>query len=116
MVRKSGHRFSDKTMRKRKMRGVRTTKLDRTLRGAPEHVAEVVVDRVQMLRGLVDGPHLDHEAVADEAITERLLDRVRAVPGEVNRIGIAAAPPRLLRGGKVRSEERRVGKECRSRW
>ncbi len=33
------------------------------------------------------------------------------VPGEVQEAAIAA-----IRSGKNRSEERRVGKECRSRW
>src|SRR5262245_4756496 len=63
-------------------------------RRAPEHVGEVVVDRVQMLRGGVDGTHLDHEAVADHAITERLFRRIRAVPGKVH--GLAVARPDAL--------------------
>src|SRR6266487_5437826 len=42
--------------------------------------------------------------------------RTAIVIGERRRQQRRAQPPIHGRGGRVRSEERRVGKECRSRW
>ena len=67
---------------------------------APEQVAEVVIDGVQVLRGAVHRAHLDHEHVADHAIAERPLRRVGAVPGEVRGIAVAGRDARTLGGGK----------------
>src|SRR6185436_11540089 len=54
------------------------------LRRPPQHVAEVVVDGVQVLRGGVDRAEFYHEAIADDAVAERLLGLIRSVPGEVH--------------------------------
>ena len=43
---------------------------------------------------------------------ETIADR----PGVIDVIHQDTADPAVLQIGKVRSEERRVGKECRSRW
>ena len=67
---------------------------------SPQHVAKVVVDRVQVLRLGVDRRHLDDEAVADHAIAERRLRRVAGVPGEVHGLPVARLHPRALRLGQ----------------
>ena len=41
-------------------------------RSTSEYVGEIVVDRMQVLRGGVDRSHLDHESVANDSIAERL--------------------------------------------
>ena len=71
---------------------------------ASQHVAEVVVDRVQVQRLGVDGAHLDDEAVGDQAVAERLLGRVRAVPGEMHGLAVALAHARPLGGGERRRQ------------
>ena len=43
---------------------------------ASEHVAEVVVDRVQVLRSRIHGTHLDDESGRDDAVAERPFRRV----------------------------------------
>src|SRR5579885_3876608 len=48
----------------------------------------------------------------DEDVSEHLEDTVNAGDGLVNR----EAAKVLVEEGPLRSEERRVGKECRSRW
>src|SRR6185503_11996741 len=78
--------------------------------GAAEHVSKVVVDRVQVLRLGIDRGHLDDEAVADDAIAERLLHRVRAVPGEMHRLAVARTHPRALHlVGRSREMLDRIG-------
>src|SRR5262245_43912944 len=67
-----------------------------------EHVAEVVVDRVQVLGLGIDRAHLDDEAIGDHAIAERLFGGVGAVPGEMHGLAVAAAHARPLRGGEGR--------------
>src|SRR5215218_5879032 len=59
--------------------------------GPPEHVSEVVIDRVQVLRGGVDRSHLDPETIADHAVAERLLGHIRSIPREMHRRGIGCA-------------------------
>src|SRR4030088_2164196 len=48
---------------------------------ASEHVAEVVVDRVQVLRRRIHGTHLDDESGPDDVVAERPFRRVGPVPG-----------------------------------
>ena len=38
------------------------------------------------------------------------------ITGAGQRLGLACAKALIAQGNEVRSEERRVGKECRSRW
>src|SRR5688500_1574044 len=40
---------------------------------AAEHVPQVVIDRMEVLRGRIHRTHFDHEAVRDDPIAERLL-------------------------------------------
>src|SRR5690554_585936 len=47
------------------------------------------------------------------ALADRVREHVEALDGVVHSIGFA---PQSVMGGNFRSEERRVGKECRSRW
>src|SRR5919197_2638226 len=63
---------------------------------APEHIAKIVIDRVQALRRWIDRSELDDEALANHPIAERPFGRVGAVPREMNRLAVALAHARLL--------------------
>src|SRR5260221_14760098 len=67
---------------------------------APEDVAEVVVDRVQVLRSRIHGTHLDDESGPDDAVAERPFRRVRPVPGKAYGLAIAGPDARALGGGQ----------------
>src|SRR3977135_1657843 len=67
---------------------------------APEHVGEVVVDRVQVLRSRIHGTHLDDEPGPDDAVAERLFRRVRPVPGKAYGLPIAGPDACALGGGQ----------------
>ena len=58
------------------------------------------------------GQELYIEKLNVEADDKVVFDKVLAVGGDD---GIKVGSP-YVKGAKVRSEERRVGKECRSRW
>src|SRR5262245_2150812 len=62
----------------------------------PEHIAEIVIDRVQELRRRIHRSELDDKAVADHPVAERPFRRVRAIPREVDRLAVALAYARLL--------------------
>ena len=47
---------------------------------------------------------------------KRFENKVVVITGAAGGIGEATTRRIVSEGGKVRSEERRVGKECRSRW
>src|SRR5256884_1241523 len=50
------------------------------------------------------------------SVTRQLLDRMKGVPGVLSAAECEEEPPLKSDLTDVRSEERRVGKECRSRW
>ena len=55
---------------------------------------------------------------AKQAVTE-LLDAAKLKPGKIFVVGCSSSEmvgARIGKGSSLRSEERRVGKECRSRW
>src|SRR5215510_16183882 len=62
----------------------------------PEHIAEIVIDRVQVLRRRIDRSELDDEAIADHPVAERPFRRVGAIPREMDRLAVALAYARLL--------------------
>src|SRR3712207_9180589 len=61
-------------------------------------------------RDLVDAPEQLHPAL------DRVLDRVAVVPSLDAAVALVTRHPRVRAVTVDRSEERRVGKECRSRW
>src|SRR5436309_10131467 len=71
---------------------------------APEHIAEVVIDRMQVLRRRIDRSELDHEAISNHPVAERPFGRVGAIPREMNRLAVAQPHPRLLRGRERRRQ------------
>src|ERR1035437_11137040 len=96
--------------------------VDEAGRGAlfgPVFAAAVVLDPSRQIRGLDDSKQLD--ADRREVLAQRIQERAAAwaVAGadafEIDRVNILQAS-RLAMKRAVRSEERRVGKECRSRW
>src|SRR5687768_18525821 len=54
-----------------------------------------------------------HEILATISGKMRM-NYIRILPGD--KVGVEMSPYDLTRGRIIRSEERRVGKECRSRW
>src|SRR2546427_245521 len=65
--------------------------------------------------GLVEDLDADGIAMVDE---RREADQRLPAPADLHQLGQLAKAPFLVAavGGLARSEERRVGKECRSRW
>ena len=60
--------------------------------------------------GCFDGIHLGHQAVIGCAVADKPNGLTPSV------FTFQENPLQVLTGNTVRSEERRVGKECRSRW
>src|SRR5262245_61724803 len=63
-----------------------------------------MVDRVQVLGGLIHGSHLDNEAVANHPVTERRLHRVGPVPSEVDGLAVTRCDACLLSRRKRRRQ------------
>src|ERR1039457_2718876 len=77
------------------------------------------IDRVHQLlhQGIVEGEIAHAEFLGKELEPEmRRRFRARGVAGEDQRHGVCRQVPGIGEHGETRSEERRVGKECRSRW
>src|SRR3712207_9549957 len=81
-------------------------------------------ERDDILSMLVQARHEDGSAMSDDELRDELVTLLVA-GHETTATALAWAVERLvrhphalarLRGGDDRSEERRVGKECRSRW
>src|SRR5215510_1242318 len=71
---------------------------------APEHIAKIVIDRVQVQRRRFDRAKLDDEAIPNHPVAEGAFGRIRAIPRKMNRLAVARAHARPLRGRKRRRQ------------
>src|SRR5256885_15108621 len=86
-----------------------------------DHGKTTLVDQMLRQAGVFRANQLLTERVLDSNPLERergitILSKNTAVRWGETKINIVDTPGHADFGGEVRSEERRVGKECRSRW
>ena len=75
-----------------------------------EHAGKIVIDRMQMLGSRVDRTELDYKAIADNPVSERLLDDIGPVPCEMDGFTVAGYDANLL-GARKRGRQMLNG-EC----
>src|SRR5690349_24546347 len=84
---------------------------------AESEVRFAIRDEVPVPEGMVClGAYLGERLIAQDARPPQVAERLVEYGGGLAKLVYATAPDGAGLTGYLRSEERRVGKECRSRW
>ena len=71
----------------------------------------LVAEKEGRVLGYIEGPVVPHRHLQDQSFTEEIVDHSHKSGGYISVTCLSIA-----KKATTRSEERRVGKECRSRW